>query len=471
MADQSFQQAQGTIRIVLQVGQMITTNLTQILEKLLEQGNVVEEELRKAYKNGKALTVEVSPQDEEQLARIMAEHGFGRDKMHPMQKCLIEQPDGTQKAIFLIMKQDEELAKSCLEELGAEKRLGGMISHSDMVRHAGMATCSVEMPSDCAMAMVMRAEQYGLKVSGAGPYTKDGEEKFKIFFAEKDRMLFNRVQMETMCDLQGKAGSIYRTMLEKESTYRAQAISSMIENRTPDMQNLRNGSLLVSASGATLEAKGSNLILKLPDGRSDYFKRADMEKAHVRARMEQHFAFDKIALLSPEQAKKYIEAGSLEAKEKVMMQGRTHPTGGMEPITILSSKEMDLLRRHEAERALIEQKLLEENPAYNYMSAQLYDGSPITQFMDEQNKNADLTHDIGERGLPFDERQVLDDAHAENIGDLFTEPEQESIPDEDLERIFEPEKESRGFNGQTQGYDLGEALDAQMAATDYSLDD
>ena len=279
--------------------------------------------------------------------------------------------------------------------------------------------------------------------------------------------MFNRVQLETMCDLEGKAGAIYRTMLERESTYKAQAMSAMITGRGQDKENLRNGTMLVNAQGTTLEIKGANLILTQSDGQRDVFKRADMKKDYVRARIEQHFAYDKTALLSPEQAQQYSNAQSLESKEKVMMIARNQPTGGLEPIAILSPQDIELLKRHEAERDLINQKLQEENPAYKYTSSPVYDNSPIAQFVEEQNRNADLTHDVGQRGLPLDERILMDDARAEDMGDLFTEPMIEEVPDATIEKIFEPERQIGRRDTQEHSTALSEQLDAANAADDF----
>lgn len=457
MADQSFQQAMQVSRIAVQgvqMGVMLTTSFIELFIKSLESGDPIDKELAELYSNNKAITAESSIQDKEEFERIMKEHGFAKEGKHPMTSREITLLDGTKKAVFLVMKNDENLLQDCISEFNKEHTLCGMISKEDMVRYAGVGgkTFSIEMPPDCAIAMVRRAEQYGLKLTGVGPYTNiNGEEKFKMFFAEKDRMLFNRVQIETMCDIEGRAGAIYRTMLEKESQYKAQAMSSMISGRTPDLQDIRNGTMLVNKDGVTLESKGGKLLLTQPDGHQTSFNRADIKKDMVRAEIEQYFSFGQTALLSPEQAQKYTSAPTLEQKEKVMMLGRNQPVGGLEPIAILSKEEMDILKQHEAQRELINQKLQEENPAYNYMSAQILDNSPIAQFMDEQNRNADITHDIGQRGIPFDEREVLDEAHAENMANIFTEPVIEEVPDAIAERVLKPQeyehsKESQGFD-------------------------
>ena len=326
------------------------------------------------------------------------------------------------------------------------------------------------MSPECAVIMAKRAEQYGLKFSVEGPATsKNGEQRMKIYFATKDRQLFNRVQMETMCDIEGRAGSIYREITARESKYQIQAMNTMIENRTPNGEQVRNGTMLVNNQGVTLESKGGNLVLLQPDGTRNVFRRADMDKKNVRVQIEQHFSYGEVSLLSPEQAKRYIESQSPATKANIMMEGRLQPTGGLEPITILSKQQLAILKHHEEEREMIARKLQEEYPGYTYMTPQLYDNSPVGEFIITQNHNAEAAAAIGKAGQPLNEILTSDNPYVEHIIDSFTEPKPDEITIEIEQRIFHPEEIDESLEEYLEEGKGGFTLDKKDVAQD--LDD
>ena len=240
--------------------------------------------------------------------------------------------------------------------------------------------------------------------------SEEGKSNGQILFATKDSDMMRRISMSVAIDMCSEYRDTIEKVLENEDRINTEALRELGAQDTTDLVITdKNGNCIRIQNGS---AEISRIEGKDVNGRNIETRRQFNKNINVQLEEftnEAQLTFMKMKEPVVMTNSEYNQLMNIadENQKKLMMDGirrRSEPE--------MTAEDIAIINKIERSRALMEQKLLEENPEIKPMDQNYVSEQPLSTFRENANTNADISHDLNQMGTGYPV-EILDDARVQ----------------------------------------------------------
>lgn len=343
----------------------------------------------------------------------------------------------SEKSFVIFPENELEHVRGVINNFRYEQNYGA-ISTEELIYTGSAIKCINDLDYNQAKLYMEHAERLGIGIN-MKPITED---KYNVYYAEKDAIALDSIKRTVSIELSGKAGeSLAKQLAYENDNYNRITSRVLTDKEDFEVTDLENRRLSVNYSGATFYDKGNTVHL---DRNSQTF---NDDICKVISTMKNPVD---LTLLDFQQ-QQYYDKG----KKKEFLYTKDKEHGRPE----LTKEEYDAVKRMIDRHQLYEQKISLENPVQ-----QLYEYSYTNNEMrmatfenyEEMNKT-DIKEDIIEEEKSFNEedKALFDEADSsyKDIKEVYIEPDSLRTQDEMDEFFRETDMDKNIFDLDMNGID------------------
>lgn len=300
---------------------------------------------------------------------------------------------------ILIREEDKDRLSEINQSILDSRRPGQVSKDAVMIRGNGEINSYSELSSEQAYLFVKKAEERGVSVCAR----ESGPGKFSLFFADKDSQQVLKIAASVAYDLSGKTGQVIKDQINyQEKNARRIGLDMLNPNIKKDIYIVgRNGDVAIKRDAFFYYNSGKTKY-RLPIHGNEN-KVTDIVALMDRPVDMDTASFNKYMALQTKDRQEYLDELDNQHGAPVI------------------SEEMKLqLKGKESQRHLIEEKLLQANPAQTYIRESVQNqAQDVDRYIQSAKAEWEHQHDMAQMGV--DDPVLLDDARAMQNGFVFTE--------------------------------------------------
>ena len=386
-------------------------------------------EWARQMKNGNTDTFYVNVEDVKEIQKQLKERGC---------ECVVGTFDGV--GTIITLANQRELVQ---EVVDAYNTVHSFTTHTDAETLSSISNGEIVQLNlrdvDTAMFIKMRCEQNNI------PYVLNPSQSgYTIQFSEENRNKMELIKADVAYDLASPVSNIYRRQLRYED-------NSYCKNLNDVLNGENIGTVLVSkTNGMVLNNNKNKVTIQNSNGEQiTSISRNDDSLFHSKT-MAKMLEMGNSVMLTKEQYEQYNVA---ENKNDFLL--NVERENGRPNIT---SEELDMLKKHESKRRLIEEKLTMEHFEEEKFDVSDYNSEqPLQCFMEKERDNMEHNHDIAESQQI--DSTILDDASAMYDGFVTKSLDYDiSVLNSKANQVFDNDVQNmdQSFDEQTQEVGFGD---------------